>query len=132
MGTHPIFESDFDCLTDLSMKHEYERGQVTCESLKNKVRKCKIDKKWTILMEESIDQNSCQKNQDYGLKKGFVWVNPDCGGTFRLVAKKFGSISCQSGAYQEAKVKCNFGTTIHIDTALVGTTTSKMCPAINI
>jgi len=27
MGTHPIFESDFDCLTDVS---ESEKGTLTC------------------------------------------------------------------------------------------------------
>merc|ERR1712233_164390 len=31
MGTHPIFESDFDCLTDLNMSDERERGDVITE-----------------------------------------------------------------------------------------------------
>merc|ERR1712130_539617 len=28
MGTHPIFESDFDCLTDCKKKHEFQSRRI--------------------------------------------------------------------------------------------------------
>merc|ERR1712189_117991 len=41
MGTHPIFESDFDCLTDLKMPCEKEcaeKTDVTIEDMKEAIK----------------------------------------------------------------------------------------------
>jgi len=35
MGTHPIFESDFDCLTELIRNRIYEKKRTVDEKSKN-------------------------------------------------------------------------------------------------
>ena len=42
------------------MKNEYEKSYVTCESFDVGVRKCEIEKKWTVIMEESPNPNPCE------------------------------------------------------------------------
>ena len=45
------------------MKHEYEKEHVTCKGFQNRIQRCKVDEKWTAIMEESIHDNSCTKNE---------------------------------------------------------------------
>merc|ERR1711990_501316 len=53
MGTHPIFESDFDCLTDFKMKQKREK-------IKNR-KKAEIDNQnWKNLKDEEVECIICK------------------------------------------------------------------------
>merc|ERR1712233_76007 len=48
MGTHPIFESDFDCLTDFGQKQSFDMGRVRTKTVKKASRRI-IEKYYMML-----------------------------------------------------------------------------------
>merc|ERR1712137_1240363 len=68
MGTHPIFESDFDCLTDSQMSedHDYdENGADMDVEYHQKKKKSKKDKKKKkVKKEEHSDDDAYKKEYD--------------------------------------------------------------------
>merc|ERR1711953_818246 len=57
MGTHPIFESDFDCLTELKNKQKWIRSRQQCNKLDKKWRKSrnKSRKSFALIWQHSSD-----------------------------------------------------------------------------
>merc|ERR1712212_607247 len=67
MGTHPIFESDFDCLTDSQMSedHDYdENGADMDVDYHQKKKKNKKDKKKKKVKENNSDDEKYKKEYD--------------------------------------------------------------------
>merc|ERR1712147_437818 len=57
MGTHPIFESDFDCLTDLSYLSLLPTMNKAAEQESTKARNEEQEKKVTLVADDDDDED---------------------------------------------------------------------------
>merc|ERR1712137_77408 len=64
MGTHPIFESDFDCLTDFGTKKSLTMGRVRTKTVKKASRR--IIEKYYMMLTLDFHTNKRLRNQIAG------------------------------------------------------------------
>merc|ERR1711953_245283 len=65
MGTHPIFESDFDCLTESSIVFDFKRRPKKLfrkSAYRDELKKCLIQK-YKIWIEETVRWRIAQKKR---------------------------------------------------------------------